>query len=35
VRLTTTDRPDQPLILNMDRQGLFGWRLVEIDLPDV
>jgi len=34
VRLTTTDRPDQPLILNMDRQGLFGWRLVEIDLPD-
>lgn len=34
VRLTKTDRPDQPLILNMDRQGLFGWRLVEIDLPD-
>jgi choline dehydrogenase-like flavoprotein len=34
VRLTTTDRPDQPLILNMDRNGLFGWRLVEIDLPD-
>jgi len=34
VRLTTTDRPDQPLILNMDRDGLFGWRLVEIDLPD-
>lgn len=34
VRLTRTDRPDQPLILNMDREGLFGWRLVEIDLPD-
>lgn len=35
VRLTKTDRPDQPLILNMDRHGLFGWRLVEIDLPEV
>lgn len=32
--LTDPDRPDEPLKLLLKRQGLFGWKLAGIDLPD-
>ena len=32
--LTDPDRPDQKLKLLLKRQGLFGWKLAGIDLPD-
>ena len=33
--LTDPDRPDETLKLLLRREGLFGWRLAGIDLPDV
>jgi hypothetical protein len=32
--LTDPDRPDEPLKLLLKRQGLFGWKLAGIDLPE-
>lgn len=32
--LTDPDRPDEKLKLLLKRQGLFGWKLAGIDLPD-
>lgn len=32
--LTDPDRPTEPLKLLLKRQGLFGWKLAGIDLPD-
>ncbi|WP_396595466.1 DUF2939 domain-containing protein [Brevundimonas sp. R86498] len=32
--LTDPDRPNEPLKLLLKRQGLFGWKLAGIDLPD-
>lgn len=32
--LTDPDRPDEKLKLLFKRQGLFGWKLAGIDLPD-
>ncbi|WP_426040476.1 DUF2939 domain-containing protein [Brevundimonas sp. TWP2-3-4b1] len=32
--LTDPDRPDQKLKLLLKRQGLFGWKLAGIDLPN-
>lgn len=34
IRLSRADDAEQRVTLNMDRQGLFGWRLVRIDLPE-
>ncbi|MDP3403173.1 MAG: DUF2939 domain-containing protein [Brevundimonas sp.] len=34
LRLTDPDRPDEPLKLLLKRQGLFGWKLAGIDLPE-
>lgn len=32
--LTDPDRPEEPLKLLLTRQGLFGWKLSGIDLPE-
>ncbi|WP_428150345.1 DUF2939 domain-containing protein [Brevundimonas sp.] len=32
--LTDPDRPDEKLKLLLKRQGLFGWKLSGVDLPD-
>lgn len=32
--MTDPDRPDQPLKFLLTRQGLFGWKLSGIDLPE-
>lgn len=32
--LTDPDQPDEPLKLLLKRQGLFGWKLSGVDLPD-
>lgn len=32
--LTDPDRPDEKLKLLLKRQGLFGWKLAGVDLPD-
>ncbi|WP_298162293.1 DUF2939 domain-containing protein [Brevundimonas sp.] len=32
--LTDPDRPDETLKLLLKRQGLFGWKLAGVDLPD-
>jgi hypothetical protein len=32
--LTDPDRPDKTLKLLLKRQGLFGWKLAGVDLPD-
>ncbi len=32
-KFTREDQPDEPLVITMERRGLFGWKLVRIDLP--
>jgi hypothetical protein len=32
-KITREDQPDEPLVMTMERRGLFGWKLVRIDLP--
>jgi hypothetical protein len=31
--VTSEDQPDEPLVMTMERRGMFGWKLVRIDLP--
>ncbi|MEQ7154904.1 DUF2939 domain-containing protein [Brevundimonas aurifodinae] len=34
VGLTDPDRPEEPLKLLLKRDGLFGWKLAAVELPD-